>query len=75
MAARRELVAGQRMADQDGVAALGVEPAVGLVGDRHRAELGAAVQLQRGRGRELGALARQACRIQIDDREKLWLGH
>ena len=41
------LVAGQRVADQDRVAALGVERAVGLIGDRERAEIDAAVEPQR----------------------------
>ena len=41
------LVAGQRMADQDRVAALGVERAIGLVGDRERAEIDAAIEPQR----------------------------
>ena len=41
------LVAGQRMADQDRVRALGVERAVGLVGDRERAEIDPAIEPQR----------------------------
>ena len=75
VAAGGELVAGQRVADQDGVGALGVEAAVGLVGDVDRAELGAAVELERHRVREPGAVAGQAGGIQIDDREDFWLGH
>ena len=41
------LVAGQRMADQDGVGALGVEFAVGLVGDLERFQIDAAIEQQR----------------------------
>ena len=41
------LVAGQRVADQDGVGALRVERAVGLIGDRERAEIDPAVEPQR----------------------------
>ena len=41
------LVAGQRMADQDGVGAIGVELAIGLVGDLERREIDAAIELQR----------------------------
>ena len=41
------LVAGQRVADQDGVGALGVERAVGLVGDLERREVDAGIELQR----------------------------
>ncbi len=41
------LVAGQRVADQDRVAALGVEPAVGLIGDRERPEIDAAIESHR----------------------------
>ncbi len=41
------LVAGQRMADQDRVAALGVERAVGLVGDLERREIDAGIEPQR----------------------------
>jgi len=41
------LVAGKRVADQDGVAALGVERAVGLVGDGVAAEARAAVERER----------------------------
>ena len=42
-----ELVAGQRMADQDGVRLVGVERAVGLVGHPIGAELDAAVEPER----------------------------
>ena len=41
------LVAGERMADQDGVAALGIECAVGLVGDLQWAEVDAGIEPQR----------------------------
>ena len=41
------LVAGQRVADQDRVAALGVERAVGLIGDRERPEIDAAIEPHR----------------------------
>jgi hypothetical protein len=44
-----ELVAGQGMADQDGVAAVGVEPAIGLIGQGKRAEFDAAVEVPRPR--------------------------
>ena len=46
------LVAGQRVADQHRVGALGVERAVGLVGDLERRELDAGVELQRLVGAE-----------------------
>ena len=42
----RVLVAGQRVADQDGVGPIRVEPAVGLIGDRERAEIDPAIQPQ-----------------------------
>ena len=41
------LVAGQRMADEDRVAALRVERAVGLVGDLERREVDAGIEPQR----------------------------
>ena len=41
------MVAGQRVADQHRVAAVGVERAVGLVGDLERRKLDAGVELQR----------------------------
>ena len=41
------LIAGQRMADQDGVGAIGIEFAIGLVGDLERREIDAAIELQR----------------------------
>ena len=41
------LVAGQRVADQDGVRAIRVEFAVGLIRDRKRAEIDPAVEPQR----------------------------
>ena len=47
------LIAGQRMADQDGVGALGIELAIGLIGDLERREIDAAIELQRLVGAEL----------------------
>ena len=41
------LIAGQRMADQNGVGAVGVEFAIGLVGDLERREIDAAIERQR----------------------------
>ena len=41
------LIAGQRMTDQDGVGAIGIELAVGLIGDLERREIDAAIELQR----------------------------
>src|SRR5207247_1768220 len=41
------LVAAQRMADQDRVAALRVEPAISLIRNRERAEIDAAIEPQR----------------------------
>ncbi len=41
------LIAGQRMADQDGVGAIGIELAIGLIGDLERREIDAAIELQR----------------------------
>ena len=41
------LIAGQRMADQNGVGAIGIEVAIGLVGDLERREIDAAIELQR----------------------------
>ncbi|MFK4491274.1 hypothetical protein ABIA45_006352 [Bradyrhizobium sp. USDA 336] len=41
------LVAGQRMTDQHGVGAIGVELAIGLVGDLERGEIDAAIEPQR----------------------------
>ena len=41
------LVAGQRVADQNGVGAIGIEFAIGLVGDLERREIDAAIELQR----------------------------
>ncbi len=42
------LIAGQRMADQDGVRALGIERTIGLVGDLERREIDARVELRSG---------------------------
>ena len=41
------LIAGERMADENGIAALGVERAVSLVGDLQRAEVDAGIEPQR----------------------------
>ena len=46
------LIAGQRMADQNRVGAIGVELAIGLVGDLERGEIDAAVEPQRLVGAE-----------------------
>ena len=43
----RMLIAGQRVTDENGIAALGVERAVGLIGDLQRAEIDAGIQPQR----------------------------
>ena len=45
-----ELIAGQRVADQDGVGLVGVQRAVGLVGHAIGAEIDAAVELERPLG-------------------------
>ncbi len=44
MLAGQELVAGQRMAGEDGVGTRGVQLAIGLIGDGERAEIDAAIQ-------------------------------
>jgi len=41
------LIAGQGMADQNGVGALGVELAIGLIGDLERRQIDAAIERQR----------------------------
>ena len=46
------LIAGQRMADQNGVGAVGIEFAIGLVGDLERREIDAAIEPQRLVGAE-----------------------
>ena len=46
------LITGQRMADQHGVGAIGVELAIGLVGDLERGEIDAAIEPQRLVGAE-----------------------
>ena len=40
------LIERQRMADQDGVGTLGIEFAIGLVGDLERRQIDAAIELQ-----------------------------
>jgi hypothetical protein len=57
MALGDELVAGQGMADQDGVGTLVVEPAIGLPGDGEGPERDAAIERQRRRHAEGGAMA------------------
>ena len=41
------LVAGQRVADEDCVRAIGVEPAIGLIGDLEGRKVDAAIEPQR----------------------------
>ena len=41
------LIAGQRMADQDGVGAIRIQFAIGLIGDLERRQIDAAIELQR----------------------------
>ena len=50
--ARDMLIAGERVTDQHGIGALGVERAVGLVGDLERRKLDAGIELQRIVGAE-----------------------
>ena len=57
------LVAGQRMADQDGVGAVGIELAIGLVGDLERREIDAAIELQRLVDAELRDLRTRMIRL------------
>ena len=57
------LVAGQRMADQDGVGAVGVEFAIGLVGDLERGEIDAAIERQRLVGAEQRDLRTRMVRL------------
>src|SRR3546814_8239143 len=57
------LVAGQRMADQDRVGALGIQSAVGLVGEGEGAEGDAAVERQRHVAAELHGQAALRLRI------------
>ena len=47
------LIGGQRMADQNRVGAVGVEFAIGLVGDLERRKIDAAIERQRLVGAEL----------------------
>ncbi len=47
------MVPGQRVAHQDGIGFVGVEPAIGLVSDGEGAKLGAAIELQGGARRHL----------------------
>ena len=47
------LIAGQRVANQNGVRALGVELAVGLIGDLKRREIDSAIKPQRLVGAKL----------------------
>ena len=48
------LIAGQRVADQYGVGAIGIELTLGLVGDLERRKVDAAIELQRLIGAEFG---------------------
>ena len=57
------LVARQRVADQDGVRAFGVEFAIGLVGDLERRQRNAAIELQRLIGAERHHLRRRMIRL------------
>ena len=41
------LIAGQRMADQDGVGAIRIQFAIGLIADLERRQVDAAIELQR----------------------------
>ena len=52
------LIERQRMTDQNGIGALGVELAIGLVGDLERREIDAAIELQRLVDPEFGDLRR-----------------
>ena len=78
MLARHVLVAGERVADQHRIGALGIERAVGLVGDLERRELDAGVELERLVGAEIGdgrvarsvRLARRALHAQSSDRPR-----
>jgi hypothetical protein len=47
MLADQELIAGQRMADHDGVGAGGIQPPIGLIGDGEGAEIDAAIERHR----------------------------
>ena len=64
------LVAGERMADQDGVGAVRIERAIGLVGDAERRQRHAAVQAQRLVGGKAHDPARRCVRL-VDAR---WAG-
>ena len=57
------LVAGQRMADQNGVGAVGVEFAIGLIGDLERREVDAAIKPQRLVGAKLHDLRTRMVRL------------
>jgi hypothetical protein len=46
------LVAGKRVADQDGVRSIGVQPSIGLVADVDGAEAQAPIQLERAGERD-----------------------
>jgi len=48
------LIAGQRMADQNGVGTVGIELAIDLIGDLERRQIDAAIELQRLVHAELG---------------------
>ena len=57
------LIAGQRMADQNGVGALGIQFAVGLIGDLERREIDAAIEPQRLVGAKLRDLGARMIRL------------
>ena len=57
------LVAGQRMADQDGVGTVRIQFAIGLVGDLERRQIDAAIELQRLVDAELRDLRRRMIRL------------
>ena len=72
MGAEDELVAGQRVAEEDRVGARGIQGAVGLIGQREGPERGAAVELERGLAAELDAQAgtpivRRGCALEHRD--------
>ena len=57
------LIAGQRMEDQNGVGAVGIEFAIGLIGDLERREIDAAIEPQRLVRAEHGQLRTRMVRL------------